>query len=171
MATHSSILGWRIPRTEEPGGYRPRSHKESDMTEVTQHTLKYLNMNVHRSTICKSQKVGKTQMSTNGKITSYIRQGVTDISVIQSLSRVQFFATSWTAVCQAPLSFTISWNSLKLMSIHDGNAIQPISFSANPFSCFQSFPASQSFPMSQLFTSGGQSIRASASVLPMNIQG
>ena len=42
-----------------------------------------------------------------------------------------------------------------------------------PFSShFQSFPASESFPMSQLFTSGGQSIRASASasVLPMNIQ-
>ena len=37
--------------------------------------------------------------------------------------------------------------------------------------CFQSFPASGSFPVSQLFTSGGQSIRASASVLPMNIQG
>ena len=33
------------------------------------------------------------------------------------------------------------------------------------------FPASGSFPMSQLFASGGQSIRASASVLPMNIQG
>ena len=42
-----------------------------------------------------------------------------------------------------------------------------------PFSyCLQSFPASGSFPMSQFFTSGGQSIRvsASASVLPMNIQ-
>ena len=37
--------------------------------------------------------------------------------------------------------------------------------------CFQSFPASGSFPVSPLFTSGGQSIRASASVLPMNIQG
>ena len=39
-------------------------------------------------------------------------------------------------------------------------------------SCPQSFPASGSFPMSQLFTSGGQSIRASASasILPMNIQ-
>ena len=36
------------------------------------------------------------------------------------------------------------------------------------FSCPQSFPASGSFPMSQLFTSGAQSIRASASVLPMN---
>jgi len=34
----------------------------------------------------------------------------------------------------------------------------------------QSFPASGSFPRSQLFTSGGQSIAASASVLPMNIQ-
>ena len=39
-------------------------------------------------------------------------------------------------------------------------------------SCPQSLPASGSFPMSQFFTSGGQSIgaSASASVLPMNIQ-
>ena len=37
-------------------------------------------------------------------------------------------------------------------------------------SCLQSFPASGSFLMSHLFTSGGQSIGASASVLPMNIQ-
>ena len=35
-ATHSSILVWRIPRTEEPGGlYSPWGHKESDMTEAT----------------------------------------------------------------------------------------------------------------------------------------
>ena len=36
------------------------------------------------------------------------------------------------------------------------------------FSCLQSFPASGSFPMSSLFSSGGQSIRASASasILP-----
>ena len=39
-------------------------------------------------------------------------------------------------------------------------------------SCLQSFPASGSYPMSQFFTSGGQSIgaSASASALPMNIQ-
>ena len=36
-------------------------------------------------------------------------------------------------------------------------------------SCPQSFPASGSFLMSRLFGSGGQSIGASASVLPMNI--
>ena len=41
------------------------------------------------------------------------------------------------------------------------------------FSCPQSFPASGSFPVSQFFTSGSQSIgaSASASVLPVNIQG
>ena len=49
-----------------------------------------------------------------------------------------------------------------------------ISSSVVPFSsCLQSFPTSGSFPVNQLFTSGGQSIgiSASASVLPMNIQG
>ena len=48
-----------------------------------------------------------------------------------------------------------------------------ISSSVVPFSSrLQSFPASGSFQMSQFFTSGGQSIgaSASASVLPMNIQ-
>ena len=33
MATHSGILAWRIPWTEEPGGYSPWGHKESDITE------------------------------------------------------------------------------------------------------------------------------------------
>ena len=33
MATHSSILAWRIPWTEEPGGYCPWGLKESDTTE------------------------------------------------------------------------------------------------------------------------------------------
>ena len=48
-----------------------------------------------------------------------------------------------------------------------------ISFSATRFFCLQSFPALESFPMSWLFASGSQNIgaSASASVLPMNIQG
>ena len=46
-----------------------------------------------------------------------------------------------------------------------------ISSSVVPFSsCLQSFPASGSFPMSRFFTSSGQSIGTSASVLPVNIQ-
>ena len=35
IATHSSILAWRIPWTEEPGGLQSVGHKEFDMTEVT----------------------------------------------------------------------------------------------------------------------------------------
>ena len=33
MATHSSILAWIIPWTEEPGRLSPWGHKESDTTE------------------------------------------------------------------------------------------------------------------------------------------
>ena len=35
MAIHSSILVWRIPLTEEPGGLQSIGHKELNMTEVT----------------------------------------------------------------------------------------------------------------------------------------
>ena len=33
MATHSSILAWRVPWTEEPGRLQLQGHKESDTTE------------------------------------------------------------------------------------------------------------------------------------------
>ena len=33
MATHSSILAWRSPWTEEPRGLQHRGHKELDTTE------------------------------------------------------------------------------------------------------------------------------------------
>ena len=38
-------------------------------------------------------------------------------SSVQSLSHVLFFATPWIAACQASLSITNSWSSLKLKSI------------------------------------------------------
>ena len=74
---------------------------------------------------------------------------------------------------KASLSFTLSQSLPKLMSIE---SLMPSNhlILCHPFSsCLQSFSASESFPVSQFFTSGGQSIgaSASASVLPMNIQG
>ena len=69
------------------------------------------------------------------------------------------------------LLFTISQSWLKLvstelmMSSHHLILCHPLS------SCLQSFPASGSFLLSQLFSSGDQSFGASASVLPINIQG
>ena len=35
MATHSSVLAWRIPGTGEPGGLLSGGRTESDMTEAT----------------------------------------------------------------------------------------------------------------------------------------
>ena len=34
MALHSSILAWKIPWMEEPGGLQSMDHKESDMTKL-----------------------------------------------------------------------------------------------------------------------------------------
>ena len=77
----------------------------------------------------------------------------------------------WTAAHQASLSYSISWSLLKFMSIESVMLSNHLILCC-PFSFYlQSFLASGPFPVSQLFTSGGQRSRASASVLPMNIQG
>ena len=92
---------------------------------------------------------------------------------VQSLSRVQLFATLWTATHQASLSITNYWSLLKFMSI---KSVMP----SNHVILCQSLlllPSIMSnirvFQMSQFFTSDGQNfgVSASASVLPMNIQG
>ena len=36
MATHSSVLAWRIPWTEEPGGLQSMGSQETDTIEATQ---------------------------------------------------------------------------------------------------------------------------------------
>ena len=76
--------------------------------------------------------------------------------------------------CSMP-DFPVLHYLMEFVQIHVhciGDVIQLFDFLFPPFSfCPQSFPASGSFPMCWLFTSGGQSIGVSASVLPMNIQG
>ena len=47
MATHSSILAWKTPWTEEP--YSPWGHKESDKTEYT-HTQTHTHTHTHTHT-------------------------------------------------------------------------------------------------------------------------
>ena len=91
---------------------------------------------------------------------------------VLSLSQVHLFVTPWNTACQASLSITNSWSSPNSCPLSQW-CHPTISSSVIPFSsCLQSFQASGSFLMSQLFTSGGQSIgaSASASVLPTNIQ-
>ena len=78
--------------------------------------------------------------------------------------------TPWTEAHHTPLSCTISQSLLRLMSVE---AVMPSNhlILCHPFLLWpQSLPASGYFPMRQHFASHHQSIRASASVLPMNIQ-
>ena len=92
-------------------------------------------------------------------------------SSVQSLSRVQLFATPWTANPQASLSISNTQGLAKLMSIDWWRHLTTSSSVIPFYSCPQSFPTSESFLMSQLFTSGGQTtgVSTSISVLPMSI--
>ena len=74
------------------------------------------------------------------------------------------------AMHPCPLSHRVCSNSCP----SSGRCHLTISSSVVPFPfCLQSLPAARSFPVSWLFTSGGQTIGASAStsILPMNTQG
>ena len=96
-----------------------------------------------------------------------------DLSSVQSLSHVRFFAALWTPACHASLSITNPQSLLKLMSIE---SVMPSNYLilCCPLLLLPSiFPSIFGyFPMSQFFTSGDQSIGVSVSVsiLPMNIQ-
>ena len=93
--------------------------------------------------------------------------------VAQSLSPEHLFVITWTVKTGSSVLHCL----LELAQIHcplSWWCHPTISSSVVPFSShLQSFPASGSFTVSQRFTSGGQSITASASasVLPMNTQG
>ena len=101
---------------------------------------------------------------------SYNEGGVFTTAVVQSLSPVQLFVTPWTAARQASLPFTISLSLLKLVSIESMMTSNYLIL-CHPLLLPSIFPSIGSFPMSQFFASGSQNIGASASFLPMRIQG
>ena len=92
MATHSSILAWKMPWTEEPGRLQTIGLQRTRHDRATSLSLSILNR----------------------WYTTYVSHIVV---VVQFLSRVLLFVTPWTAACQASLSFTISRSLLKLMFI------------------------------------------------------
>ena len=191
MATHSSILAWRIPWTESLVGYSPQITKS--WTQLSDFTFTFTFIQLICYTFSLSYVEFKFMYSANRRMfwiltwfwylpanlfsfNSSIFGSAIVLAVVclivQSLSHVWLLAAPWAAARQASLSFNISQSLLKPCPL--SRWCHPtISSSVVPFSShLQSFPASRSFPMSQLFESGGQSIGAStsASVLPMNIQ-
>ena len=92
-----------------------------------------------------------------------------EVSVQFSRSVVSNSVTPWTIASQASLSITSSQSLLKLMSI---KAVMPSNhlILCRPLLLLPpTFPSIRVFS-SQFFATGGQSIGASTSVLPMNIQ-
>ena len=90
---------------------------------------------------------------------------------IQSLSCVLLFATPWITACQASLSFTLSQSLLKLMSIE---SVMPSNhlILCHPLLLLPSIsPSIRVFSNELALCIRCQSIGASASVLPMNVQG
>ena len=89
-------------------------------------------------------------------------------SSVQSFSRVQLFEIPWAAAHQASLSITISWSSLKLMSIELIMRYNHLTL-CHPLLLLSIFPSIRVISrVSTSHTSIGASV--SESVLPMNIQ-
>ena len=103
MATHSSVLAWRIPGTGEPGGLPPMgSHRVGhDWSNLP--AAAAANINTITIYICSLYEF----MALISRI----------LCSIQSLSHVWLFVTPWTAARQASLSITNFWSLLKLKSI------------------------------------------------------
>ena len=101
-----------------------------------------------------------------------VKQESEDLFVLFSCSVMT--DSLWPMDCSMP-GFPVLNHLLELAQTRSSDSVMPSNhlFSVVPFSCLQSFPASGSCPGSWLFTSGGQSIgaSASASVLPANVQG
>ena len=199
MATHSSILDWRIPWTEKPGGLQSMGsqrvgHDWSDL--ACKHILEEASMQK------KSWVELKISSQVNYSFLIYyfpsfifrLLSSFTDRSILLFSTRLPHPFPHSLSATVSPVCCSVTQSCLTLCDPMDcstwgfhvlhhlqelvqtrvhwvGDAIQP-SHPLSSSSCLQSFPASGSFPTSQLFASGGQSIgiSASPSVLPMNIQ-
>ena len=105
MATHSSILAWRIPGQRSPAGYSPWGHEELDMTVTNA-------FRVYRSARCVSRSFPATACLLGQRLTP-------------CLTVPQGYASSGTLL---PLSYqliTVSWKSVisnvditKMPSVH-----------------------------------------------------
>ena len=105
MATYSSILAWRIPWTEEPGGLQSMGLQRvgHDWATFTFNSVLFWYTSVHTS--------------------YYTYIFIHIVTVVQLLSRVWFFVTPWTVARQAPLFMELSrqeyWSGLPFPSPGD----------------------------------------------------
>ena len=133
MATHSSVLAWRIPGMVEPDGLLSMGahrvgHDWSDLAvavawlhrsyEFEENAVEV--MCVYRLIISNRTWYHHDLSPVVSTLATWLRRYLPGLSIIrldQSLSRVRLSATPWIVARQASLSITSSRSSLRLMSI------------------------------------------------------
>ena len=151
MATHFSILAWKIPWTEEPGGAGHWVPKESDMTE--------------HDTRAKSWNF-KSDISFELKLVFMKFSLFINKEMIWTISLEVGVRIKWNYIYQISKPWSTTYIVEEFIFIYT-------SFPSKPLIYFPSiFPSIRVFQMSQLFASGDQStgVSASTSVLSMNTQ-
>ena len=139
--------------------------------DVASHLLYYFGSSTLETTFSCSFKIWKQSYLIPWTNLSWPEEVISSVVVVQLLSRVRLFATPWITARQASLSITNSQSLLKLMPIELVMPSKHLVLCCPLILLPSIFPSIRYFPMSRLFPSGGQSTGASASVLPMNIQG
>ena len=107
MATHSSILAWKVPWTEEPG------RLQSIGSQRVRHDW------ATNTNFIIGHRIQTSLFQCKNNSFSF------EFSSVQSLSHVRLFVTPWTTARQASLSITNSQSLPKPMSIESVIAIQP----------------------------------------------
>ena len=189
---------WKRQKAKEKGWWKMR--RLDSITDSVDINLSKLQEIVERGAWCAAvHGVTKSQIWLSDWITSLLLQTPTillnswsvyqhiklTLDLLGSYRLLLFFnnnpcLTTWTAAHQASLSFTISWSLLKIkVQLLNSMSIELVMPSNHLILCcpiflqLSIFPNIGVFPMSQFFTLGSQNIgaSASASILPMNIQG
>ena len=161
MATHFSILAWRIPWTEEPGGLQSIGRKsQTGLKLLSTHACTILCTDSWKSLLnglCSSEVIPTWPLNS----IQFSRSVMTDSLQLHELQHAR-------PPCPSPTPGVHSNSCPSSQWCHPAISSSVISFS----SCPQSLPASESFPMSQLFPWGGQrtGVSALASFLPKNTQ-
>ena len=96
----------------------------------------------------------------------------TEFSLFQFSSVIQLCPTLWDPMDYSTPAFPVHHQLPELTQTHVHQVVMPSNhlILCCPLLLLSIFPSIRVFPTELLFTSGGQSIGVSASVLPMNIQ-
>ena len=120
MATLSSVLAWRMPWTEEPGGLWSTGRKESDRTQAAEQSARHSprsprsRLRIEQTTSPSLLYQCLLTLELGFSVSRYVFLGY-QFSSVQLL--VSDSTAPWTAAHQASLSIITSRSLFKLMSI------------------------------------------------------